>query len=111
MFSFQSKNELQYYATHCCANVQLQATTHVGRCAVQLDARSQRARCDCHLAWRSVAKSGRDFVTIFGYQNKLHDDAACCCAYVQLQATTHVVWRAVRLDTRGQRARCEFHLA
>jgi len=70
----------------------------------------------CVTDWLVLARAARlenglDFVLSFRYKNELQHFAAHCCAYVQLQATTHVVSRAVRPGTRSQRARCEFHLA
>ena len=105
------EGQLQLDAARGCAYLAISATACMTQCAAQFDLRGWRARGECHLAWRRDAKNGHDFVTIFGYQNELQHDAAHCCAYVQLHATTHVVWRAVQLDTRGQRARCEFHIA
>ena len=108
---FGFEGQLQLDAARGCAYLAISATARMTQCAAQFDLRGWRARGECHLAWRRDAKNGHDFVTIFGYQNELQHDAAHCCAYVQLQATTHVVSRAVRPGTRSQRARCEFHLA
>ena len=106
-----SGEQLQLDAARGCAYVALPATARMTQCVAQLNLRGWRARGECHLAWRLDAKHGHGFVTIFGYQNELQHDAARCCAYAQLQATARALWRAVQLDRRGQRARCEFQLA
>ena len=52
----------------------------------------------------------RDFVTIFGYQNELHDDAARCWHKAQSHACASVQFtRAARGRIGAQAAQCSGH--